>query len=123
MLRDKAFNIGKNTKHDGYQCGFASMVHNFFDKKTSGGEIKKEIIQNQQLAEELHKFALADMQLISKFNIRFLFCCAVDIYSICTLIIPWKNIKGIKITNTFQKILNKSNCKRKKLWVSKESES
>ena len=99
------------------------MVHNFFDKKTSGGEIKKEIMQNQQLAEELHKFALADMQLISKFNKRFLFCCVVDIYSIYTLIIPLKNIKGIKITNTFQKILNKFNCKRKKLWVSKDSES
>ena len=33
ILRDKAFNIANNTKYDGYQCGPASMVYNFFDKK------------------------------------------------------------------------------------------
>ena len=33
ILRDKAFNIANNTKYDGYQCGTASMVYNFFDKK------------------------------------------------------------------------------------------
>ena len=40
ILRDKAFNIAKNPKYDGYQRGLASMVYNFFDKKTSGGAIK-----------------------------------------------------------------------------------
>ena len=29
-LRDKAFNIAKNPKHDEYQRGIASMVYNFF---------------------------------------------------------------------------------------------
>ena len=29
-LRDKAFNIAKNTKHDGYQGRFASMVYKYF---------------------------------------------------------------------------------------------
>ena len=29
VLRDKAFNIFKNTKYDGYQTGLASMVYNF----------------------------------------------------------------------------------------------
>ena len=33
----------------------ASMVNNFFDKKSSGCGIKSEIMPNQQLAEELHK--------------------------------------------------------------------
>ena len=33
--RDKAFNIVKNPKYDGYQWGLDSMVYNFFDKKTS----------------------------------------------------------------------------------------
>ena len=33
VLRDKAFNIAKNPKYDGYQRGLASMVHKFFDKK------------------------------------------------------------------------------------------
>ena len=29
VLRDKAFNIAKNFKYDGYQRGLASMVYNF----------------------------------------------------------------------------------------------
>ena len=33
ILRDKAFNITKNSKYDGYQRGLVSMVYNFFDKK------------------------------------------------------------------------------------------
>ena len=32
---DKAFNIAKNLKYDGYQCGLASMVYTFFDRRTS----------------------------------------------------------------------------------------
>ena len=54
FLRDKAFNISKDPKYDGYQRGLASMVYKFFDKKTSGGGIKS-MPQNEQLAEELHK--------------------------------------------------------------------
>ena len=34
ILRDKAFNITKKSKYDGYQRGLVSMVYNFFDKKT-----------------------------------------------------------------------------------------
>ena len=34
ILRDKAFNIVKNPKYDRYQRGLASMVYNFFDKKS-----------------------------------------------------------------------------------------
>ena len=33
VLRDKAFNIAKDTKCDGYQRGLASMVYKTFDKK------------------------------------------------------------------------------------------
>ena len=40
ILRDKAFNIAKNPKFDGYQCKLASLVYKFFDKKTSGSGIK-----------------------------------------------------------------------------------
>ena len=53
-LSDKGFNISKNPKYDGYQCGLASMVYNFFDKKTSGITVKSENISNKKLAEELH---------------------------------------------------------------------
>ena len=56
VLRDKAFNIAKNPKYDGYQRGLASMVYKFFDKKSaSNGLANNEIKQNLQLAEELHK--------------------------------------------------------------------
>ena len=34
IFRDKAFYIAKNLKYDVYQCGLASMVYKFFDKKT-----------------------------------------------------------------------------------------
>ena len=32
ILRDKAFNIAKNLKYDGYQRVLVSMVYKFFDK-------------------------------------------------------------------------------------------
>ena len=97
ILHDKAVNIVKDPKYDGYQRGLASNFSRFFDKKTSatsankfdGSSIKNENISNKELAEELHKpiirkfikrkvqspfldnvwgADLADMQLISKFN-------------------------------------------------------
>ena len=33
ILKNKAFNIAKDPKYDGYQRGLASMVYKFFDKK------------------------------------------------------------------------------------------
>ena len=104
VLRDKAFNIAKDPKYDGYQRGLASMVYKVFDKKSrENGVTNNEIKQKLQLAEELHKpiirnfkkravcfgfkdniwgAYLADMQLISKFNKRFRFkflLCVIDI--------------------------------------------
>ena len=63
VLKNKAFNIAKDPKYDGYQRGLASIVHKFFDKKTKGSGITnlanksamKSIPQNEQLAGELHK--------------------------------------------------------------------
>ena len=51
VLHDKAFNI---TKFPKYQCGLDSMVYKFFHKKTSGWAIKKGIMQDEELAKELH---------------------------------------------------------------------
>ena len=53
ILRDKAFNIDKNPKYDGYQRGLSSMVYKFFDKKSAGSGIANE--PNYQLANELHQ--------------------------------------------------------------------
>ena len=54
VLRDKAFNLGKNSKYDGYQRGLASMVYKYFDKKTKGSGLANNK-ENIQLADELHK--------------------------------------------------------------------
>ena len=40
ILRDKAFNIAKDTKCDEYQRGLASMVYKFFDKESAGSGAK-----------------------------------------------------------------------------------
>ena len=53
VLRDKAFNIAKDPKYDGYQRGLVSMVYEFFDNKSAGSDIKS-MPQKEQLAEELH---------------------------------------------------------------------
>ena len=42
VLRDKAFNIAKKSKYDGYQIEHISMVYKTFDKKTSGETVKNE---------------------------------------------------------------------------------
>ena len=34
-LRDKAFNIAKNPKYNGYQRRIASAIYKFFDKESS----------------------------------------------------------------------------------------
>ena len=113
VLRDKAFNIAKNPKYDGYQRGLASMVYEFFDKKSTGSGVANE--PNYQLANELQKpiirkfqkrkvyfgfgnniwgADLADMQLISKFNKAFRFLlCVVDIFSKYTWVVSLKNKK------------------------------
>ena len=39
MLRDKAFNIAKDPKFDGYQRGLASMLYKCFYKKTTGSGV------------------------------------------------------------------------------------
>ena len=54
VLKYKVFKIASNPKYDGYQRGLASMVYNFFDKKSKGSGIFANE-PNYQLANELHK--------------------------------------------------------------------
>ena len=57
MLHDKAFNIAKSLKNDGYQPKLAWMVYKCFEKKKiSGSGIKNENISNKELGEELHNY-------------------------------------------------------------------
>ena len=50
ILKDRAYEIARNCKYDGYQRALASMVYKIFDEKTGSG-----MSVNEQLAEELHK--------------------------------------------------------------------
>ena len=43
ILRDKAFNIAKNPKYDGYQRGFASIVYKFLIKNLQVEQLKMKI--------------------------------------------------------------------------------
>ena len=148
-MHDKAFNIVKNPKYDGYQFWVGSMVYKFFHKKTSGGvailtnkpAVKKQNTSNKELAEELHKLIirifkkrkvhssfidniwgadLADMQLISRFDKEFSFCYMLWIFSLNMCIVSQKDKKGILITNA-QKILDWSYHKPNKTRVDKGS--
>ena len=133
----KAFNIAENAKYDEYQQGLASMVYKFFDKKTSGGANKNEIMSNQELAEKLRKpiirkfekrkvyssfkdniwnADLVDMPLISKFKKGFRFLlCVISSYIKYAWVVPLKDKNGITITNDFQNFLNKSGRKPNKI--------
>ena len=66
IFKNRAFNIAKDPKYDGYQRGLASMVYKFFDSKVASPDKKFEgsgakhvntklIPQNEQLADELNK--------------------------------------------------------------------
>ena len=58
VLKNKALKIASNPKYNGYERGLASMVYNFFDKKSKGAGLKENqgnILQNSQLANEFHK--------------------------------------------------------------------
>ena len=142
ILRNKAFNIAKDPKYDGYQRGLASMVYKFFDKKSKGSGVNTKLSpQNQQLDEELHKpiirkfkkrqiheaftdnvwgADLADMQLLSRYNkgIRFLLC-VIDIFSKYAWVVPLKDKRDVSIVTVFQSILKQSNRKPNKIWVDK----
>ena len=143
LLKNKAFDIAKDSKHDGYQRGLASMVYKIFDSKVSASG-EKLVPQNEQLANEFHepfirKFEkrkvystfkdnilgvdLADMQLLSKYNkgVRFLLC-VIDIFSKYAWVVPLKDKKGISIVKAFQIILKQSNRKPNKICVDKGSE-
>ena len=50
ILKNRAYEIARNQKYDGYQRALASMVYKFFDKKIGSG-----VSVNEKLAEELYE--------------------------------------------------------------------
>ena len=62
-MRDKAFNIAKNPKYDGYQRELASIVYKLFDKKISGGATESENMSNKDSSEELLKPIITKLEI------------------------------------------------------------
>ena len=142
ILRDKAFEIASNQKYDGYQRRLASMVYNFFDKKSAGSGVG--FVLNRQLKNKIHqpilrKFKrgricspskdniwgvnLADMQLISKYNQRISYLlCSIDLFSKQAWVASLKDKKCIIIVNAYQSILDSSNRKPNKIQIDQGSE-
>ena len=52
-MKDRAYEIPRNSKYDGNQRVLVSMIYKFFYKKTVSG-----VSVNEQLAEELHKLVI-----------------------------------------------------------------
>ena len=50
IFKDRAYEIARNWKYEGYQKALESMVYKFFDKKT-----RSEVSVNEQLAKALYK--------------------------------------------------------------------
>ena len=125
------------------------MVCKSFSKKlagsnTSGCAIEREIMLNQQSADDLHKqiirklhkrkvyssfkdniegAGLVDMQLKSKYDKGLCFLlCAIDIFSKYIWVLSLKDKKRIRIINTFEKVLDQSSRKANKIWADKGSE-
>ena len=144
VLRDKSYDIANNPDYDGYQRGLASMVYNFFDKKSTAEPSALARISLERTADERHKpiirkfnkrkvysqfkdniwgVDLADMQSLSRKNkgIKYLLC-AIDLYSKYAFVIPLKDKKGINIVNAFNKIIKQSNRKPNKIWVDQGGE-
>ena len=60
---------------------------------------------------------------MGKFNNGFRFLlCVIDVFSKYVCVIPLKDKKVVSIVDAFQKILDKSRRKPKKIWVNKGSE-
>ena len=112
VLHNKAFDIAKNPKYNGYQGGLASIVYKFFDKKAHCS-----VMSNQELAEELHKPIIKklkkNVKVYSSFEgIIWGADLADSKYVIVDSKYAWfvslKDKKVTIITDTFQKILDES---------------
>ena len=109
VFRYKAFNIGKNPKHDEYQRGLASMAYTFFDKKSKITDVAMLQMKNSQmnfinqLSENLKKE-------------KYIY---IDIFSKYAWVVPLKDKKVVTLVNSFQKILDDSKRKPNKIWVDK----
>ena len=129
-LHDKAFNIAKNPKQDGYQRVLLQCFIRFLIERQQVVLLKMTICQTKNqlrnytnpllenfkkekyasLSQTIWGADLVNMQVISKFNTGICFSLYLtDIFSKYAWVILLKDKKVITVTNAFQKILNESN--------------
>ena len=143
-MKDRAYEIPRNHGYGGYQRALASMVYNFFDKKTGSGAMGTSRMRasvNERLVEELHKpvsqkfkrrkvYArfkdvwaadLAEMksQFSKNKNVKYLLC-AIDVFTKYPWVKPLKDKNCKTVINAFLELVNESNHKPNNYGLIKE---
>ena len=138
-LKDRAFEIARNCKYNGYPRALAIMVYKYFDKKAGLG-----VSENNKLAEELNKTVMkkfkrrkvyarfkdniwgadfAEMESLSSKNknVKYLLF-VTDIFTKYAWVKPLQDKKDKKVLNAFIKTVHESIGKPNKLWVDQGKE-
>ena len=136
-MRDRAYEIARNPRYDGFQRSLASVGYSFLDKKTP--EFGATSSVNDELAQELHKpvfiqskrkrvYArfkdniwaadLGEKESLSSESqgVKYLLC-VIDIFTKYGWVKPLNDRKGKRALNTFIEIENESHRQPKKIWV------
>ena len=95
ILKDKAYEIARNCKHDGYQRALASMIYRFFDNKTESG-----VSVNEQLAKELYKPLTKRRKVCVRFKSNIW---AADLIEMRSLSSKNNNVKYLYVIDVFTK--------------------
>ena len=103
-LRDKAFKIASDPKHNGYQRRLASI------------RLKRTKVYSS-FRDNIRGIDLADMQWLSKYikENKYLLC-AIDFFDKYAWVVPLKDKKWTRIVNAFQEIISNGR-KPNKIWV------
>ena len=138
-MKDRAFEIARNCKYNGYPRALAIMVYKYFDKKAGLG-----VSVNNKLAEELNKTVMkklkrrkvyakfkdniwgadfAEMESLSSKNknVKYLLF-VTDIFTKYAWVKPLQDKKDKKVLNAFIKTVHESIGKPNKFWVDQGKE-
>ena len=139
VLKDRTYEIARNFNFHGYQNALASMVYQFFDKKSGSGisvneqlatQLSKPVIKKSKRRKAYARFKgniwqadLAEMESLpsKNKNVKNLLC-VIDVFITYAWVKPLNDKKAKIVLNAFIEIVNKSNRKANKLWVDKERE-
>ena len=110
IMQNRAYEIARNCKYNGYQRALASMVNKFFDKKPGSGisgnekpeELHKQVLKEfkrrkfyGRLKDNIWGVDLAEMRSLSSKNknVKYILC-VIDVFSINAWVKPFKDKKS-----------------------------